>query len=117
MVDDLKLKIQEDPVDGWKKMKTYSQIECAHLELSADEELLRRFLDVQSSVVKSSSVLHSCVAKALDVGSVTKKSPSVGIKMTRKPQKPSTSKDVKKPAEDLSSGKDIDVDSFQANVL
>lgn len=53
MVDAVQLNNQEDLVDVWKKIETHFQVGFAHFAVSAGDELLRWFLDVQRSVEKS----------------------------------------------------------------
>lgn len=95
-VDAVKMMIQEDLVDGWKKVETHFQVQSARLAVSAGVELLRQFSDVQSSLEKSSALSSSRVAKELDVGSRSNKSPSVRSEKGRKPRKASGSKGAKK---------------------
>lgn len=52
MVETVKRKIQENLVDGRKKIKNHFPIEFAHSALSAGDELLHRSPDVQGSLEK-----------------------------------------------------------------
>lgn len=79
--------------------------------------MLRRFLDVQSSLWKSTAHLRSRKYKVLVVGSSSSERPSVGTDETRKPRKMSGSKCSKKLSDGPSCDKDIIIfDSSQADV-
>lgn len=92
MVEAVKLKIQDDHNDGWKKMETHFKVESARLAGSTGKEMPRRFLNVQSSLGKSLALFIGFVTKALDMGSNSVKSPFTGAKKAKRPRKGSGSK-------------------------
>lgn len=57
MVDSIKLKLQEDLVDEWGKMKTHFRVNSAHLEENTGDKSLCRSSDVESSLEKSRALL------------------------------------------------------------
>lgn len=87
IVEAFKQKIQEDLVDGWKKIESHFQFESARLAVNNGEELLRRSPDVQSSVGKSSPLFSSRVTKALEVGNSSRKRSTVVARKAKKPRK------------------------------
>lgn len=92
-------------------METHILVETTHLSVRAGGEFLGRSSDVHSFLEAISALFRSRVAKALDVGSGSRKSPSVGVKTAKRPAEASGSKGTKKPADGLSSDEDtIDVD-------
>lgn len=48
MVEEVKLKVQEDLVDGWKKTGNHFQVDSVCLAASAEDELFSRSTDVHS---------------------------------------------------------------------
>lgn len=118
MVNAVKLNIQEDLDDGWKELETHFQVECARLNESVRNALLRWFSDAQSSLGKISALFSSRVAKALDVGSSSSKMPSVCTEKAWKPRIASCSKRATKPVEGPSSGNgNVYVEPVQVNLL
>lgn len=67
MVEPVKLKVQADLVDGWKKMETDCHVESVHLAASVGEEELCQSSDVVSFLRKSSALFSSSVTKSFDV--------------------------------------------------
>lgn len=64
MVEAFSLKMLEELVDGWKKIKTHFQDESALVAEPTGHELLRPCSDVQSSLWKHSALFSSRVTKA-----------------------------------------------------
>lgn len=86
--DVFKRNLQEDLVDGWKRVENHSQGESARLAVSAGNKLLPSFSDVQSLPRNSLALLSSLVTKALDLSSKGN-SQSAGAKKTKRPHKAS----------------------------
>lgn len=116
IVEVAKLRIQPYFVDGWEEMDTRLDVKYARLAVTAEDELLRRSLYVQSSVEKSVSLFSIRVTEASGVGSSSSESPCAGAKNAKTRMK-RRSNYVRKRTEDLSSGSDdIDTDSVQVKV-
>lgn len=99
-------------------MGIHFQVEPTRLAVRAEDDSSRQSSDVQSFLGKSSALFSGRVAKALDVGSTSSKSPSADTEKARKQRKAWGSMGAKKPTEGPSSGnKNIDINSFQADVL
>lgn len=98
-------------------MEIYFQVYTALLSENGRTVMLRQSSDVQSSLGKSSALFSSRVTKPVDVGNINSKRPSVGAKMA-KPRNESSSKGLRKPAEDVTCDNDnTDVNPVHVDVL
>lgn len=94
MVGAVSRRIQENLVDGWKKVETRFQARWARLTVSEEEELFRESSDVQSLLRNSPAFFSSSFTQAIEVGS-SNKILSTGAKKTKRPLKVSSSKGAK----------------------
>lgn len=83
MIDVDRRKSQEDLVDRWKKMKTYSKVDSVCLAVSAGDLFLQLSSDRRSILEKSSALLISYAKKESDMSS-SSKSPSAGASKANK---------------------------------
>lgn len=91
-----KLILLEGLVDMSKRMKIHFHVEYARLAVSAADESLRRFSDLQSFLETNPALCSSRVTKSFEVASSNSKSPSVSARKVWRPRKGLSSKVEKK---------------------